>query len=98
MGLHAAVQRQEYLLLREVGRCTKNVRCETWGLGLHLCFKGEKGMYLKLCLLFFYAQNLFGRTHKKMVMLAVGGQDCVTQAGEGHSTVHFLVPFEFSNM
>lgn len=54
-------------------------------------------MYLNLCLLF-YAQNLFGRTHKKMVVLAVEGQDCITQAGEGHSSVHSLVAFEFSNM
>lgn len=52
---------------------------------------------MNLCLLF-YAQNLFGRTHKKMVMLAVGEQDCVTKAREGHYTVYFLVPFEFSNM
>lgn len=33
-----------------------------------------------------------------MLMLAVGEQDYVTRAGEGHSTLNFLVPFEFSNM
>lgn len=37
-------------------------------------------MYLNLCLLF-YAQSLSGRTHKKMVVLAVEGQDCITGRG-----------------
>lgn len=53
-------------------------------------------MHLNLCL-FFYAENLSGSTHKKLVMLAVGVQDHVIQAGEGHSTVYSLVLSEFSN-
>lgn len=53
-------------------------------------------MHPNLCLLF-YAQNLSGRTHKP-VMLVVGEQDHVTQAGEGHFTVYSLVHSEFSNV
>lgn len=54
-------------------------------------------MHPHLCLLS-CAQNLSVSPYKRPVLLAVGVQDRVTQAGEGRSAVYALGPSEFSNV